>query len=675
VAFSPDGRQLAAVGGVDHRRGDIRIWDVALGTVIHRLRGHTDVVFDVDYSPDGTRLATASDDRTIKLWDTQTGDEVLTLRGHTGGVICVAFSPDGRQIGSGSVDRTARIWSIDQVDATLRYQRQAALDLAAAEQAIAAGHPSAAIGLLDRAQRFGLNGPRVSTRRLVARLLAAAPDVANPAARAELAALDWPAIDATSAIELAMNLARVGKTELALVAITQATRYQPENADVWSAAGRLQAAAGDQAHAAGAFARAQQLQTDRTDTTVGRPASWFATGWWLAGPFANDLDTSEWPEAGAAPFQPTEADPVTDGATAGAKRWLAVAQDGDSYVNLTPYLPDDNPASVYATQLVYSAHDQTVTLLMGAEGLMRVWLEHEQVYNQSRPRSARRAADAVPLTLKQGWNRLLVKLVSEREQPGMYVMLSHRAVDLARARTEHGELAGVVEIWEQARPSERRELPLMALAAEAFARQGKWREAADVYRQLVERQPVRNRNWVLLAPLLVQTGDAAAYRQHCDALLASFAEARLPITLERTAKACLLMPMEPSHVQRPAELAARACTLGANHEFLAHFRLADGMAQFRAGQWPLACERLEQARQLDNNRDPYLAATAGFLLAMACHQRQLEADAQRYFDEATATVRQRMPRLEQGDLGPAWPDWLVCEIARQQAASMILATR
>jgi basic membrane protein A len=89
IAFSPDGTRLATASN----DGTAILWDVQSGQRLLRLHGHNGYVNHVAFYPDGTRLATAGQDGTVRLWDTATGQEVLTLRGNSSEIVRLAFSP------------------------------------------------------------------------------------------------------------------------------------------------------------------------------------------------------------------------------------------------------------------------------------------------------------------------------------------------------------------------------------------------------------------------------------------------------------------------------------------------------------------------------------------------------------------------------------------------------
>lgn len=94
---------------------DRRTWEwkylaARLNTADSALRGHSGPVNSIAFSPDGTQLASASDDQSLRLWDPLTGVELSILLGHEGSVERVAFVGTGGRIISGGSDGTLRVW-------------------------------------------------------------------------------------------------------------------------------------------------------------------------------------------------------------------------------------------------------------------------------------------------------------------------------------------------------------------------------------------------------------------------------------------------------------------------------------------------------------------------------------------------------------------------------------
>src|SRR5262249_37589607 len=97
VAFSPDNSRLATAS----QDGRVLLWDTRTGAVLHNLVGFKGNVQGVAFSPDGTRLVTTRDSTGATVWDARTGAARVDLKGRPGKVMSVAFSPDGTRIVTG----------------------------------------------------------------------------------------------------------------------------------------------------------------------------------------------------------------------------------------------------------------------------------------------------------------------------------------------------------------------------------------------------------------------------------------------------------------------------------------------------------------------------------------------------------------------------------------------
>jgi WD40 repeat protein len=107
--FSPDGSRIVTAS-FDHTA---RVWDARSGQLLLTLTGHSDQVWDAAFSRDGKHIVTASSDKSAIVWDAETGEKSAILKGHSAVVETAAFSPDGTRIVTASDDTTARVWDAE----------------------------------------------------------------------------------------------------------------------------------------------------------------------------------------------------------------------------------------------------------------------------------------------------------------------------------------------------------------------------------------------------------------------------------------------------------------------------------------------------------------------------------------------------------------------------------
>jgi WD40 repeat protein len=91
-----------------------------------KLVGHKNYVWDVLITPDGRRVLSASNDKTVRMWDVATGNRLAIFEGHAAFVCSLALSPEGKYLAAGAADGTVRLWDLASGDSLAMFHHGAA---------------------------------------------------------------------------------------------------------------------------------------------------------------------------------------------------------------------------------------------------------------------------------------------------------------------------------------------------------------------------------------------------------------------------------------------------------------------------------------------------------------------------------------------------------------------
>jgi WD40 repeat protein len=107
VTWSPNGMFLASGSN------DVRMWDINNGQLLRIFeKGYKLWNESLAWSPDGSRLAGGTGDGIVVIWNVADGKVIETLAGHADEVTSVDWSPNGEMLLSGSRDGTLRVWDV-----------------------------------------------------------------------------------------------------------------------------------------------------------------------------------------------------------------------------------------------------------------------------------------------------------------------------------------------------------------------------------------------------------------------------------------------------------------------------------------------------------------------------------------------------------------------------------
>lgn len=335
------------------------------------------------------------------------------------------------------------------------------------------------------------------------------------------------------------------------------------------------------------------------------------TGFWVIGPFPEDMQLKEAfpPERDPDPFRAV--DSLTPGGA--ALKWRPAPVEADGQLNLAKVFADQNHICDYSLMRVYSPQERIVAILLGSDDSVRVWVNGEVVHENVVVRGVVPDDDAFSVTLRQGWNTVLVKVSNGDGGHGLCLRLSDQPRDLALAQADthgkKGQWRDVIEILSPAIEQWPEDVEILVLRARSYHRLGQWDAAIADWSRALELKPEASE---------LRTQRAHAYQdsKQWDLALADWtqlAESRENPWYLRMQGMCL---DELGRWEEALTVHNRAVELETVSPWaMLHFR---GLHYARRGEWRKATEDLSQALEnLPKNTDWSIAQDLALAALMA----------------------------------------------------------
>lgn len=231
------------------------------------------------------------------------------------------------------------------------------------------------------------------------------------------------------------------------------------------------------------------LTKSATSNADGPAPTWSAFGWWLAGPYPPDREAVYAPETEDLPAVIAGDGTTPSSVAAPTHPWRRITTDATPMLNLNRRI-DQEDATVYAMQRVWSAAEHKVVLLLGSTGAIRVWLNGQVVHRFDEVRNLNRYSDAIEVPLNAGWNTIKIRFDPMKVNQRIALSIEDDPVKLASIYETRNEPAKAIEQWSAAIVRDPDNVESIHRRGQLRMRQQQWREAIDDLSRVAVDKPL-----------------------------------------------------------------------------------------------------------------------------------------------------------------------------------------